>query len=81
MTDLNEHDLSTIDWEDATTRTEPIHHTDFEAAWFLTKSPLWRVARMPRFGPYALGVALFLLIVAMVLLSPSTDSHFIYTDF
>jgi hypothetical protein len=74
-------DDSTRDWEDDTTRLSTGYADAFEAAWFLTRSPLWRAVRHPTWGPYALGVVLAVLIVAMVLLGPSTDSHFIYTDF
>lgn len=35
----------------------------------------------PPLHPYLLGLVLFLVIVAVVLFSPSTDSRFIYTDF
>jgi len=57
------------DCEDATTRV-------------LTGSPFWRYAKRGGIvGPIVLGFALFVLVVAMVLLAPSADSHFIYTDF
>ena len=69
------------DWEDDATRLSTGYADAFEAAWFLTRSPLWRVVKHPRWGPYVLGAALAALIVAMVVLSPATDSHFIYTDF
>jgi hypothetical protein len=37
---------------------------------------------LPRsFTPLAFGIVLFILIVAIVVLSPSTESRFIYTDF
>lgn len=32
-------------------------------------------------GPVTLGIVLFLIVVAVVILSPSTESRFIYTDF
>jgi hypothetical protein len=53
----------------------------YEAAWFLTQSRWWRVVGDPRSGPVVLGLLIAALIVAAVLLSPSVDSRFIYTDF
>ena len=48
----------------------------------LTGAPFWRYAKRGGIaGPIVLGFALFVLVVAMVLLAPSADSHFIYTDF
>ena len=42
----------------------------------------FHVATLPSFiTPVTLGVLLFLVVVAIVVLSPSTDSRFIYTDF
>jgi len=72
---------STRDWEDDATRLSTGYADAFEAAWFLTRSPLWRVVKHRFWGPYALGIVLAALVVAMILLSPATDSHFIYTDF
>jgi hypothetical protein len=68
-------------WEDAVTTLSAGTRDDVEAAWFLTRSSFWRVFGASPFGPALLGVALFGLVVAIVLLSPSTDSRFIYTDF
>lgn len=51
------------------------------ASWYLTHSRIWRFLANPRTGPLVLGVILALIVVFTVLLSPSTDSHFIYTDF
>jgi|GEM_PF-4868693 len=51
------------------------------ASWYLTKSRIWPFLADTRSGPFKLGVVLFLVIVLTVLLSPSIESHFIYTDF
>jgi hypothetical protein len=70
------------DWEDATTVITQRNADRYAAAWVLTRAPFWRLARRGGIvGPIVLGVALFLLVVAMVVLAPSADSHFIYTDF
>jgi hypothetical protein len=76
-----EHDEPASDWEDARTILRTNYGDAFEAAWFLTRSRLWPLVGNPRFGPFILGFVLFVMIVATVLLSPATDSHFIYTDF
>ena len=47
----------------------------------LTSDPLFRVARGRLGTPLWLGVALFVIVIAMILLGPSTESRFIYTDF
>ena len=58
-----------IDRKDATARVR-------------TGAPFWRYAKRGGIvGPIVLGFALFVLVVAMVVLAPSADSHFIYTDF
>jgi hypothetical protein len=69
------------DWEDASTRLAVGYRDAFEASWYLTRSRIWPLVRDERFGPVVLGVVLFVVIVATVLLSPATESHFIYTDF
>jgi hypothetical protein len=51
------------------------------ASWYLTHSRIWRFISNPRIGPIGLGVVLFLIVVLMIVFSPSTESHFIYTDF
>ncbi len=68
-------------WEDARTDVSSGTSDAHAAAWFLTRSAWWRVVGDPRSGPVVLGVLLAALIVAAVLLSPSVDSRFIYTDF
>lgn len=52
-----------------------------DAAWFLMREGPARLAQGRLAGPVILGLVIAILIVAMVVLSPSTDSHFIYTDF
>ncbi|MDQ6941176.1 MAG: hypothetical protein M3169_01515 [Candidatus Eremiobacteraeota bacterium] len=47
----------------------------------LMSDPLFRVANRRLDNPVVLGVALFIIVVAMILLGPSTESRFIYTDF
>ncbi len=70
------------DWEDATTIITQRNADRYAAAWVLTRAPFWRLARRGGIvGPIVLGVALFVLVVTMVVLAPSADSHFIYTDF
>lgn len=68
-------------WESAATVITSGTDDAYAASWYLTRSRIWPLISIGPFGPLALGVVLFLLIVAMVLFSPSTDSHFIYTDF
>ncbi len=70
------------DWEDAKTLITQHNADRYAAAWVLTGAPFWRFARVGGIvGPLVLGVALFVIIVAMLVLAPSADSHFIYTDF
>ncbi len=70
------------DWEDATTVITQRNADRYAAAWVLTRAPFWPLARRGGIvGPIVLGVALFVLVVTMVVLAPSADSHFIYTDF
>jgi hypothetical protein len=69
------------DWEDANTTLTTGYQNAFEQAWYLTSSRIWPIVRSPRLGPFVLGAVLFAIIVSTVLLSPATDSHFIYTDF
>jgi hypothetical protein len=68
-------------WEDSKTVITSGTDDAFDASWYLTRSRIWTVVRSPRYGPFVLGVVLATIIVAMVLFSPSTESHFIYTDF
>ena len=69
------------DWEDAQTVITQGTSDAYAAAWYLTTSRLWPLMRSPRSGPYVLGIVLAAIVVAMVLFSPSAESHFIYTDF
>lgn len=71
----------THDWESGATRLSTRYDDAFEAAWFLTRSPLWRVVNDPLWGPYLFGFVLGALIVVTIVCSPATDSQFIYTDF
>lgn len=68
-------------WADAPTDITTGTTDPFEAAWYLTKSRVWPLVSQAKVGPFVLGAILFCIVVAMVVLSPSTDSHFIYTDF
>lgn len=68
-------------WEDGTTVITSGTNDVISASWYLTRSRIWPLVRSPRWGPVVLGVVLALIIIATVLLSPSADSHFIYTDF
>jgi hypothetical protein len=69
------------EWGDARTVITTGTSDPIAAAWYLTNSRIWPLIAHPVRGPFLLGIVLFLLVVAMVLLSPSTESHFIYTDF
>jgi hypothetical protein len=74
--------MSQPDWEDATTVITQHIDDRYAAAWVLTRAPFWPLARRGGVaGPIVLGALLAILVVAMVLLAPSADSHFIYTDF
>ena len=68
-------------WAEARTDVRAGSEDPYEAAWFLTRSAWWPLVREPRTGALLLGVLLATLIVTTVLLSPSVDSRFIYTDF
>ncbi|MDE2482450.1 MAG: hypothetical protein KGN02_09705 [bacterium] len=68
-------------WSDAQTLITTGTEDPLAAAWYLTTSRIWPLMTNPRLGPIVLGIALFVIIVATVLFSPSTESHFIYTDF
>jgi hypothetical protein len=77
-----ERSAEPADWEDAQTRITQRNADRYAAAWVLTGAPFWRYARGGGLlGPVVLGIVLFSIIVAMVVLAPSTESHFIYTDF
>jgi hypothetical protein len=76
-----EPEASDPGWGEAVTKLSAGTRDDFEAAWFLTRSSFWRAFGTSQFAPALLGVGFFVLVVAIVLLSPSTDSRFIYTDF
>ena len=47
----------------------------------LMSDPLFRIAHGRLGNPFWLGAALFVIVIAMILLGPSTESRFIYTDF
>ncbi len=68
-------------WADAKTLITTGTDDPVAASWYLTKSRVWPFIADARFGPIKLGVVLFVIIVLSILLSPSTESHFIYTDF
>ncbi len=74
-------DDTSADWEDSSTTLSTGYQNAFEAAWYLTSSRIWPLVNSPRYGPFVLGAVLFAIVVSTVLLSPATDSHFIYTDF
>ncbi|HEY5257723.1 MAG TPA: hypothetical protein VIJ12_05025 [Candidatus Baltobacteraceae bacterium] len=74
-------DREHIGWEDSKTVVTHGTRDDFLAAWYLTYNRIWPLVRSKRWGPTALGVILACIIVVTVLLSPSAESHFIYTDF
>ncbi len=69
------------DWEDAQTLITQGTSDSYAAAWYLTTNRLWPLMRSARYGPYVLGLVLAAMVVAIVVLSPSAESHFIYTDF
>jgi hypothetical protein len=52
-----------------------------EASDVLNSDPLFRLSRRQLTRPWVLGMALFVLVVAMIVFGPSTESRFIYTDF
>ena len=69
-----------IEWGDARTVITTGTSDPIAAAWYLTTNRIWPLIAHPVRGPFLLGIVLFF-VVAMVVLSPSTESHFIYTDF
>ena len=69
------------EWADAKTVITTGTDDPVAASWYLTKSRLWPLLSEPRYGPVKLGIVLFAIVLLSVLLSPSTESHFIYTDF
>lgn len=58
-----------------------VERADAQSAWYLTTSRIWPLVRHPTYGPIAFGVLVALIIALTVVLSPSTESRFIYTDF
>lgn len=68
-------------WADAKTLITTGTDNPVAASWYLTTSRIWPFIADVRWGPAKLGLVLFVVIVLTVLLSPSTESHFIYTDF
>ncbi|MBV9402418.1 MAG: hypothetical protein JO018_01685 [Candidatus Eremiobacteraeota bacterium] len=69
------------EWETSQTLTDVGAADAVSAAWYLTASRIWPLVSSPIFGKIVFGIVLFIIIVASVVLSPSTESHFIYTDF
>jgi hypothetical protein len=47
----------------------------------LTDDPLYRVLGRRLALPVVLGLVLFLIVLAIIVLGPSSESRFIYTDF
>ncbi|HEY4439432.1 MAG TPA: hypothetical protein VGN14_03195 [Candidatus Elarobacter sp.] len=47
----------------------------------LSSDPLFRLSMRRLGNPVMLGAAVFVLVLVMILLGPSTESRFIYTDF
>ena len=47
----------------------------------LESDPLYRLLGARLGDPRVLGVALFVVVIAMIIFGPSTESRFIYTDF
>ena len=77
-----ENAASGPDWEDAKTVITQRNSDRYAAAWVLTRAPFWPLAaRGGIAGPVVLGIALFVVVVTMLILAPSAESHFIYTDF
>jgi len=71
-----------LDWEDSQTLITQRNSDRHAAAWVLMRAPFWPLARRGGIvGPVVLGLALALLVLAMIVFAPSADSHFIYTDF
>jgi len=69
------------EWETSQTLTDVGAADAVGAAWYLTASRIWPLVSSPILGKIVFGIVLFIVIVASVVLSPSTESHFIYTDF
>lgn len=47
----------------------------------LQRDPLYRIFGILLASPWILGLVIGLIVVLMVVLGPSSDSRFIYTDF
>jgi len=69
------------DWETSQTVTDVGTADAISAAWYLTSSRIWPLVSSRIAGKIVFGIVLFVIVVATVVLSPSTESHFIYTDF
>jgi hypothetical protein len=52
-----------------------------DVAEVLASDPLYRASGRRLANPWLLGIALFVLVIAMIVFGPSTESRFIYTDF
>ncbi len=81
MSRIPADDSKPSDWETGPGIPEYARRETFEAAWYLTSSRIWPLVRDPVRGPIVLGLILAAIVVAAVILSPSTESRFIYTDF
>lgn len=68
-------------WEDTQTLITTGTENVYRASWYLAESRIVAVLGSWRSAPFALGIILALIVALAVVLSPSTDSHFIYTDF
>ncbi|MDQ2993300.1 MAG: hypothetical protein M3R30_10870 [Candidatus Eremiobacteraeota bacterium] len=78
---MSEKPTDRIDWEDASTVITAGSSDAYQAAWYLTGNRLGPLMRSARYGPIVLGVVLACIVAAIVLFTPSAESHFIYTDF
>lgn len=52
-----------------------------EVTQVLAADPLYRVLPRVLSSPWTLGIILAVIVAAMVIFGPSSDSRFIYTDF
>jgi len=52
-----------------------------DVAEVLRTDPIARVLGTRLTSPWVLGIVLAAIVIAMIVLGPSTDSRFIYTDF
>ncbi|HTC29747.1 MAG TPA: hypothetical protein VK702_03410, partial [Candidatus Acidoferrum sp.] len=59
---------SDAEWGDARTVITTGTSDPIAAAWYLTNNRIWPLIAHPVRGPFLLGIVLFVLVVAMVLL-------------